>query len=566
MRQATKLYSAKRTGLLSLVVALLVLLAACAPATPGDTTAPAAPGDTAAPSEPAAPAGERVVRLNTTSGRGTHFNPVYLIGTGSQYHTFMWIWLPLTRADNEGQQIPFLAESFEASEDAMTWTFNIHPDATWSDGTPITAEDVVYTYHLRLDPVMMEALQLDWAPAWHLARLGQISGWQEFADGEADSIAGLIAADEKTFVIELDEPSAVVPIGTQHLYVLPKHILDGLSPEEFGSHPYVTTNPDVVSGPLRLATYEPGEYIELERNPEWWGEEQLQFDRLILYQTDLQANINRVLAGEQDMIRGISAEDLPLFEEQPFLRVDPVLSLGWLTIGTNARGHDYMTQELFQALLYATDRDALNDLLYRGEAVNINSIILGPEWAIPDDLNEYEYNPERAREILEEIDWDFNRTLRFLVFNDQDLLAPTLQQMWGSVGVQVELSLRAFSDSQAIFAEGDYDFVSSGGGSAAADPSLSASYIACDGSGPSRLGYCNPELDAAFAIGRTFPSPEERAEYYHTAARILNEEMPYIPLFRVPLFYVINERLQGVTPAGSVDDQTWDLFNWQVVD
>ncbi|MEX1018949.1 MAG: ABC transporter substrate-binding protein [Litorilinea sp.] len=557
----------KRTGLATLLIALLVLLAACAPA-----AAPqAAPGETAgetpaAGEETSDPSGEVVVRLNTTSGRGTHFNPAYLIGTGSQYHTFMWIWLPLTRADNNGQQIPFLAESFSASEDAMTWTFNIHPAANWSDGTPVTAEDVVFTYHTRLDPEMMAALQLDWAPAWHLARLGKIRGYDAFANGEADSIEGLVAVDEKTFVIELDEPSAVVPIGTQHLYVQPKHILDGLSPEEFAAHPYVTTNPDVVSGPLRLATYEPGEYIEMERNPEWWGEEQLQFDRLILYQTDTQANINRVLAGEQDMIRGVGAEDLPLFEEQPFLRVEPVLSLGWLTIGTNARDQDYMTKELFQALLHATDRDALNDLLYRGEAVNVNSIILGPEWAIPDDLNPYEYDLERAREILEEIDWDFDRTLRFLVFNDEDLLAPALQQMWGDAGVQVELNLRAFSDSQAIFAEGDYDFVSSGGGSAAADPSLSGSYIACDGSGPQRLGYCNEELDAAFAAGRTFPTPEERAEYYHTAARILNEEMPYIPLFRVPLFYVINERLQSVTPAGSVDDQTWDLFNWEVVE
>ena len=554
----------QKRSILGALVAVLVLLAACAPA-----AQPVAPGGTepaAAAPAAAAPAAERVVRLNTTSGRGTHFNPVYLIGTGSQYHTFMWIWLPLTRANNEGQQIPFLAESFSASPDAMTWTFNIHPNATWSDGTPVTAEDVVFTYHLRLDPEFMTALQLDWAPAWHLSRLGKVKGWDAFASGEADSIAGLIAADEKTFVIELEEPSAVVPIGTQHLYVLPKHILGGLSAEEFGAHPYVTTNPDVVSGPLRLARYEPGEFIELERNPNWWGEQQLQIDRLILYQTAPQANINRVLAGEQDMIRGISADDLVLFEDQPFLRIEPVLSLGWLTVGTNARNRPYMTKELFQALLYATDRAALNDLLYRGEAVEINSIILGPDWAIPDDLNPYPYDPARARAILEEIGWDFDRTLVFLVFNDQDLLAPTLQQMWGEVGVKVELSLRAFSDAQAIFAEGAYDFVASGGGSAAADPSLSASYVACDGSGPSRLGYCNPELDAAFALGRTFPTPEERAPYYHQAARILNEELPYIPLFRVPLFYVINQRLQGVKPAGSVDDQTWDLFDWYVVD
>lgn len=572
------MHTSKRWSTLwaSLLVALL-LVTACTPAAgPAEPAAPAAPAASseatpAAEEEAAAPApaaeGEKVVRVDTSTGKGTHFNPVYLVGTGSQYHTFPWIWMSLTMADANGQQIPHLATSFEANEDASVWTFHLPENATWSDGTPFTADDLIFSYHLRLDPEFMTALTLDWAPSWHTSRIGKIKGYEAFANGEAETIEGLQAPDPYTFVIELDEPNAVLPIGTQHLYALPKHVLGDLTPEEFANHPYVTTNPDPVLGPLRLAHYEVDGYIELERNPEWWGEKQLKIDRIVFYQSDKQANINRVLAGEQDIVmRGLSADDLPLFEGQDFLRQEPILSLGWSAIGTNARERPYMTKELFQAMIYAIDRDTINQILYNGEAVKVNSIILGPDWAIPDDLETYDFNPDRAREILASINWDPNQTLVYVITNPDDILAPLLQQMWADVGLKVELSLRSASDLTNVLTEGDYDIHISGGGSAAADPSLSASYVACSGSGTERLGYCNEELDALFAAGLGSPDIEVRAPFYHDAARILNEELPYIALFRTPLFYMINNRLQGITPAASVDDLTWNLWDWDVVE
>lgn len=570
--QLTKRWSA----LLAVLVVALLMAAACAPTgAPSEPAAPAAEAPAAAEEggeeEAAAPApaaeGEKIVRVDTSTGKGTHFNPVYLVGTGSQYHTFPWIWMSLTMADANGQQIPHLAESFEANEDASVWTFHLPENATWSDGTPMTADDLIFSYHLRLDPEFMSALSLDWAPGWHAARLGNIVGYEEFAAGDAETIAGLQAPDPHTFVIELAEPNAVLPIGTQHLYALPKHVLGELTAEEFAEHPYVTTNPDPVLGPLRLATYEVDSYIELERNPEWWGEQQLNIDRIVFYQSDKQANINRVLAGEQDIVmRGIGADDLPLFEGQESLRQEPILSLGWLAVGTNSRERPYMTKELRQAMLYAVDRDTVNQVLYNGEAVNVNSIILGPDWAIPDDLEQYEYNPDRAREILEEIGWDSSQTLVYVITNPDDILAPLLQQMWAEVGLNFELSLRAPSDLTNVLAEGAYDIHISGGGSAAADPSLSASYVACNGSGTQRLGYCNEELDALFAAGLGSPDIEVRAPFYHDAARILNEDLPYIGMYRTPLFYIINNRLQGIQPAASVDDLTWNLWDWDVVE
>src|SRR5688572_26363086 len=106
----------------ALLVVALLLASACAPtAAPTDSAAPAATAASSeatpeAEEEAAAPAaaaeGEKVVRVDTSTGKGTFFNPIYLVGTGSQYHTFPWIWMSLTMADANGQQIPHLATSF----------------------------------------------------------------------------------------------------------------------------------------------------------------------------------------------------------------------------------------------------------------------------------------------------------------------------------------------------------------------------------------------------------------------------------------------------------------------
>ena len=365
-------------------------------------------------------------------------------------------------------------------------------------------------------------------------------------------------------VFELDEPNAVFPIGTQHIYTMPKHILGDVAAEKYGDNPYVQ-KPDVSAGPLQLAHYEVDSYIELVKNPKWWGDQQLKIDRIIFYQSDKQAHINRTLAGEQDLVmRGISADDLPLFKDKADLRIEPVQSLGWLAVYANARNHPYMTKEVRQAIAYAIDKDALNELLYAGKATKVDSIILGPEWAIPDGLNHYDHDPAKARKLLESVNWDFNRSLVMLVYDAKSLTEPALQQMLGEAGIKVELSLRSFSDAANIDREGKYDLAVSGGGSAAADPSLSGSYISCSGGGSSSLGYCNQHLDDLFAKGMAVPGIEGRKPFYQEAAKILNDEVPYIGLFRTPLFYVINKRLTGIKPASSLDDLTWNIFDWDV--
>jgi ABC-type transport system substrate-binding protein len=194
----------QRSTVFTLVVTLSLLILSCAPAVAPAGSQPVAEA-TSAPeaAAPATDAGEKVVRVDTSSGKGTYFNPLYWIGTGSQYHTFMWIWPALTRADNNGQQIPNLAESFEASPDARTWTFHLPENATWSDGTPLTSADVVFSYQRKLDPKFMGALLLDWAPGWHVARLGAIKGYEAFANGEADTIEGIQAHYYNTVVFDI---------------------------------------------------------------------------------------------------------------------------------------------------------------------------------------------------------------------------------------------------------------------------------------------------------------------------------------------------------------------------
>ena len=173
--------------------------------------------------------------------------------------------MSLTMADANGQQIPHLATSFESNEDASVWTFHLPENAMWSDGTPMTADDLIFSYHLRLDPEFMTGSvsigrQTGTLPAWVSSR-----AMMPLPMAMPIRIEGLKAARPAHLCHRAwMTPNAVLPIGTQHLYALPKHILGELTPEEFANHPYVTTNPDPVLGPLRLAHYEVDGYIELE--------------------------------------------------------------------------------------------------------------------------------------------------------------------------------------------------------------------------------------------------------------------------------------------------------------
>ena len=174
------------------------------------------------------------------------------------YQDIALIFASLTKLDDNLEPVPELASSWEVSDDGLTYTFHIDPNARWHDGEPVTAEDVAFTYHLVASPDI---------PASYYSRLTSIKGFEAFHAGEADTIAGLKVVDDLTIEFILSAPNAAFLSnlsksisGTNE--ILPKHLLGDTLPADIPNSPF-WSNP-VGAGPYRFAQYEEGQFLELE--------------------------------------------------------------------------------------------------------------------------------------------------------------------------------------------------------------------------------------------------------------------------------------------------------------
>ncbi len=306
-------YGKKRVWMVMTI--LIMVLAACATATAPEavpsTSAEVEPTAAAEPEGDAAqPQGEEsLVRIRTTASVGTHFNPLWFIGTGSQWHTFPFIWYPLVY-NAESQMEPWLAESIEVSEDAKTWTFHLHPDAVWSDGEPVTAADVKWSWELLMNPKTAEIESIGIYMRYY------IEGTDALMSGESDEIFGIVVVDDKTVRFNLAEANPLF-LYDAYVFVMPKHVLGDVPLLELPDHPYVD-NPTVTFGPYRLVQYEPRNFIEIEVSDTWWGEQQPNIDRVVLIQpSSRETALNMLEAGEMDMSPYLNIDEVERLEERP---------------------------------------------------------------------------------------------------------------------------------------------------------------------------------------------------------------------------------------------------------
>jgi peptide/nickel transport system substrate-binding protein len=243
--------------------------------------------------------------------------------------------------------VPALAESWEANDTADQWTIHIHPDATWSDGEPVTAEDVRWTYETCLHPdtgcTMLRHTQLL-----------QIAGAQEYSEGAADGISGIEVVDEKTVQFTLNAPNATF-INELWQGIVPQHALADVAKTELQTHPFNADGPTVVSGPLKFVGRQGDEYYELARNENYWGETASAFDTVIMKVLNDDVAAAQLEAGEIEFGR-IPAGEAARLATLPHLEV--VFSPGdlvyyWIV---NTKKPFLQDARVRQALMYAMNR------------------------------------------------------------------------------------------------------------------------------------------------------------------------------------------------------------------
>ena len=319
---------------------------------------------------------------------------------------------------------PALAESWERSEDGLTWTFHLRNDVRWHDGEPFTAHDVGFTFN-RI--IYNDDIPASSRPAFHFRFLDEESGeWKE----EPMTVTAL---DDYTVECVLPGPFApfLRSMGTA---IYPKHILEKhVDDGTFTSTWDIDTDPAEIvgTGPFTIERYEPSERVVMRRNPGYWlkddaGNSLPYLDEIVhVIVPDLETELDKFLSGESD-VHGVLGEEYarlePLQEEGSFTiyRRGPAFGTTFLGFNMNPgrnpdTGEPYVAPEKLewfkntqfrQAVAHVIDKDTIIDDVQHG---------LGyPQWASISpaagdfhnpNVRRYEYDVDRANEILDGIGW-----------------------------------------------------------------------------------------------------------------------------------------------------------------
>ena len=472
----------------------------------------------------------------------------------------------LVKMTDKLEAVPDLAETVDVSDDATVYTFKLHENATFNDGTPLTSADVLFTIERAVDTR---------TGSFWKGRLMGLVGAAEYADQTADTIEGLTAPDEHTVVFTLATPDAAfLPTLADFtgLGILPKHILGEIAPEALIDDPF-NLAPTVGAGPYNFVTYESDQYVELEANPTFWGDApaiQKIFMRILL--PDIAAA--ELESGTIDLI-SVSLDDMERLSQNENLTIVTIPSPSLDSISVNLDREFFKDVRVRQAMQYAIDRESITSQLYKGEAVVRNSPIFGPDWmGVPEGLNEYAYDPEKAKQLLIDAGWDSNLEVEMMygagaasTFNN---MVAVIQQQWADVGFKVNLlQLDSAELVRKLVTEPDYDLYIGGGGVYGAEPSISSKYYLSNNftpGGANNVRYANPELDDLYAQGRAESDQAKRVGIYTQIATILNTDLPSIYLWSPNTAFAVNKRIIGFAPPAYVNNRIWNAEEWSLAE
>lgn len=469
------------------------------------------------------------------------------------------IFASLLKCEPDGTIDPYLAKDFTVADDSMSITFELNEGVKWHDGEELTMDDVIYTF----EQTAVSGDDFD--------DVIKIKGAQEYRDGAADSIEGLVV-DGNKLTIEFTEvfAAALTKIGCKG--ILPKHILGEYDQETWADHAELMSNP-VGAGPYKMTAYESGSYVELAANEDFFlGKPAINtFIVKVINADSISAELTR---GEIDFaeVKELKADEVSELESAGFVKYEVPDNM-YQYISFNMRLPIFQDKVLRQAITYAIDREAILANIVQGRGQLIDAPFIPDSWSTPDAsaLNHYDYDPEKANQMLEEagyIDADNDgiretpdgKKLQFTLRCSDDSITRQdavvfVKECLEKIGVDVEVSIEEdakmcedviYNHNYEMYALNCYFMQDP-------DPAgwwHSSSATDEEGVGSFNFGsYKNADVDAHIEAGsRTLDHAERAAEYLEVAKQI-NEDAPMVFLYTQNKEIIANPALAGFTPG-----------------
>jgi peptide/nickel transport system substrate-binding protein len=439
-------------------------------------------------------------------------SPFARYSRGPGYVRMSFLFDTLTWKDENGI-IPWLAESWEMSEDGKTWTFALRSDVRWHDGQPFTAADVAFTFSY----VQENEAEIVWS-------------------GEIAKVEDVQAVDEYAVRFTLSDPVAGPHFNLfGSVPIIPRHIWEGVEDPV----KYLVPEAVIGTGPFILETYskEEGLYVYQE-NPDFWGDQVL-VDRLVFPKVQDQAAA--LQAGEIDMASfwGKEITVVKQFEADSNYAILPGPSFWVLQIVFNLDRAPFDQVALRQAVAHAVDRQRIVDQVTQGGAIVANLGIVSPStaWANP-NLHEYPHDPGKARQMLQEAGLEGQPVT--IIQSGWDREAELIQADLEAIGLQVTVKSGDRTTIDGLLKEGNFDMAINGHGGIANPSTLRTP------TWPAAT-YQNEVYDALFVAQSVEMDEGKRKEQIWALQETLAKELPVLPLYH-PLMWVVYQADATVTP------------------
>jgi peptide/nickel transport system substrate-binding protein len=489
-----------------------------------------------------------------------------LIASGDQ-HFLSKIFEPLVTysidpmTDGYGPIIGALAKSWETSGDGLIWTFHLQPGVKWQDGSPFTADDVIFTLTL------CESVTVGCVYGGGIAG---ITGTADVKAGTATTVSGLAAPDPMTVTIHTDTPNAAMIDALSVMPIVQKASVSQIPLDQATKSPYWLAPNDATgkggvqgTGPFFVAAYTTGQSMTLTANPLYWrGAPKL----AKIVRQEFADPATALLAFDAGQIDFTYLTTNEVKRESANANARIIVGPSQLdnTVVFNPNANPAFANKLFrQAMEYAIDRKSIITNLYNGQGQALPCVFANPADISPSQ-NLYPYDPTMARALLAQAGVDMAKLPTFsfdTYFNDPISLdaMSAIQANWAAVGLKVnidQMDQAAWANRYYTQGSSQISFIGARNGP---DPSIASTYFlstaqyqtGAGGNGWKGYFYSNPQVDSLLKQGISTFDPAGRATIYRELCSVLADDMPWNILWQTTRAWIVNKKIGNffLTPA-----------------
>ncbi|MCB1381142.1 MAG: peptide ABC transporter substrate-binding protein [Alphaproteobacteria bacterium] len=509
----------------------------------------------------AEPKGQVVVGY---SQEPTNFHPL-MLGIEVDQGVHWNLYSPLWGVNEKGEFTPQLAvevptvDNGGISADGLNWRIKLRDGVKWHDGAPFTADDVKFSLDLLNNPDF---------------RANRRAGHELVRDITIVSPTEITWRMEKVYA-----PYVSILAWT---FIVPKHILEketDVNSSNFAANPIGT-------GAFKWSERVPGDHITLKANPDYFGDGPYVETLVFKYIPDLTVMFTQFQTGDIDYtgIQGITADHYAEATKLADRVVMPVALPFIENIAFNLGKPVFQDKAVREALYLALDKQSIIEAIYYGLPRPTESYLPYEAAAFNPDLPKHEYNPEKAKKILDDAGWvpgdDGIRSkngVRLAFVNSttagnhvREQAQQLLQQTWKEIGA--ELTIQNFPPAVMWgdnWMQSKFDTAMVGIGfmigpdADTTDYFHSRSINAQGGAGQNTTQYVNPEVDKVLAEAANTVDQNKRNELYRKQQEIVRGDLPYLPIFQYAVVEGTKAGLQGFKSNVNVQTNAWNINEWK---